>query len=96
MSRLVAESHFSVCSTRTKRPAASRTGTRSLDNATAAIIPPPAFPEGTLIACRLKERADAKPEERDEWAQVRQYFPNAWPSVLANLQRRFDPNSAAP
>jgi len=44
----------------------------------------------------FKERADARPEERDEWVQVHEYFAKAWPRVLANFKRRFDPDAASP
>lgn len=37
----------------------------------------------------FQERVSVYPEEREEWGQVRQYFVRAWPSVLANLKRRF-------
>ena len=36
------------------------------------------------------ERAAAKPDEKEEWAQVRDYFATAWPRVLEKLSKHFE------
>ena len=42
-----------------------------------------------LVHQGFAEQAARKPELADEWKQVRAYFDQAWPTVLAKLEQRF-------
>jgi uncharacterized protein YndB with AHSA1/START domain len=41
------------------------------------------------------ERAAARPDEREEWTRVREYFARAWPRVLENLRKHLEGDAPA-